>query len=214
MKSGFVRGVAAVAAVALMTASASAAPIAVNAIQAITPDSTFQLSFGGSPLPSSFISNTAFALTVDEEPIGVGAASFQSYYQNVAALSLPDGQGGFVNTGDLTIEIVPGSGGISAYDAGTGLFTTTEVYRVNYTGDLTAIGLGNGGFIDFPSTSTGIIAFDVNDPLSGTVAQQWQGTYLPLGIDYTCSVNAVFPEPAAISLLSLGMLAALRRRSR
>lgn len=213
-KSVGIRAAAVIALVAMATASVSAAPISVQAIQAPTPASTFQLSFAGNPLPSSFISNTSFSLTVDNEPAGTGAASFQSYYQDVAPLTIPDGQGGFVNTGDLTIEIVPGSSGISSYDAGTGIFTTTETYKVSYTGDLTAIGLGNGGFVLFDSTSIGTIAFDVNDPSIGTVVQNWQGTYLPLGLDYACSVNATFPEPAAISLLGLGMLAVLRRRSR
>ncbi|MBI5763486.1 MAG: PEP-CTERM sorting domain-containing protein [Planctomycetes bacterium] len=213
-KSVGVRIFAAVALVAVLTVTASAAPIAIQAIQAPNPASTFQLSFSGNPLPSSFISNTSFALTVDNEPVGTGAASFQSYYQDVAPLTIPDGQGGFVDTGDLTVEIVPGSSGISSFDAGTGIFTTTETYKISYTGDLTSIGLENGGFILFPSTSTGIIAFDPVDPSIGTVVQNWQGTYLPLGLDYTCSVHATFPEPAAISLLGLGMLAVLRRRSR
>lgn len=213
-KSVGVRTVAAIALLAMSAASVSAAPISVQAIQAPNPASTFQLSFAGNPLPSSFISNTSFALTVDNEPVGTGAASFQSYYQDVAPLTIPDGQGGFVNTGDLTVEIVPGSSGISSFDAGTGIFTTTETYKISYTGDLTSIGLENGGFILFPSTSTGIIAFDPIDPSIGTVVQNWQGTYLPLGLDYTCSVHANFPEPAAISLLGLGMMAVLRRRSR
>lgn len=213
-KSVGVRTVAAIALIAMSAASVSAAPISVQAIQAPNPASTFQLSFAGNPLPSSFISNTSFALTVDNEPAGTGAASFQSYYQDVAPLTIPDGQGGFVNTGDLTVEIVPGSSGISSFDAGTGIFTTTETYKVSYTGDLTAIGLGNGGFVLFDSTSIGTIAFDIGDPSIGTVVQNWQGTYAPLGLDYSCSVNATFPEPAAISLLGLGMMAVLRRRSR
>src|SRR5262245_9863352 len=98
-KRSIIRPVAAALfAVALAAASAQANMIALSAVQAATPDSTFTLSFSGNPLPSSFISNTAYVLQVDDQPAPTGAAQFLSYYQNVAPLTLPDGQGGYVNT--------------------------------------------------------------------------------------------------------------------
>lgn len=198
-------------AIAASTTAARANVLALSAIQAPTPDSTFTLSSGGQPLPSSFISNTNFTLQVDDQP-RAGSAQFLNYYQTVAPLTLPDGQGGYVNTGNLTVEIEPGTSSGGSYDVASGLFTTTETYRITYTGDLTAIGLGNGGFVEFPSTSSGVISFDPVIPGVGTIHQQWSGTYSPLGLDYTCEVFTTFPEPASLGLLGFAVLALRRRR--
>jgi|ERR1043166_8903468 hypothetical protein len=186
--------------------------VALSALQAASPDSTFTLSSGGQGLPSSFISNTTYTLQVDDGSGRTTGAQFLSYYQNVAPLTLPDGQGGYVNTGNLTVEIEPGTSGIGSYDALTGAFTTSETYKITYTGDLTAIGLQNGGFVEFPSTSTGIITFDAQDPSIGTISQHWSGTYSPLALDYACEVYTAFPEPASLGLLGLALLALRRRR--
>ena len=186
--------------------------IALNAVQAAAPQSTFTLSFSGQPLPSSYISNTTFSLQLDDQP-RAGAAQFLSYNQNVAPLTLPDGQGGYVSTGDITVEIEPGTSGGGSYDVSSGLFTTTEIYKISYTGDLTSIGLGNGGFVEFPSTSSGTISFDPILPGVGTIHQQWSGTYSPLGLDYSCEVFTTFPEPASLGLLGFAILAIRRKRS-
>lgn len=200
-----------VLALAGFSSVAQANVMALNAVQAAAPDSTFTLSFAGQPLPSSFISNTQFSLQIDDQP-RAGSAQFLNYYQNVAPLTLPDGQGGYVNTGNLTVEIEQGTSSGGSYDVATGLFTTTETYKITYTGDLTAIGLGNGGFVEFPSTSTGVISFNPVLPGMGTIHQQWSGTYSPLGLDYTCEVFTTFPEPASLGLLGLVIVALRRRR--
>jgi hypothetical protein len=199
-------------AVAASSTVARANVIALNAIQAPAPQSTFTLSFSGQPLPSSFISNTHFTLQLDDQP-RAGSAQFLNYYQTVAPLTLPDGQGGYVNTGDLTVQVEPGTSGGGSYDVSSGVFTTTETYRIDYTGDLTAIGLGNGGFVEFPSTSSGTITFDPILPGVGTIHQQWSGTYSPLGLDYTCEVFTTFPEPASLGLLGFAILAIRRKRA-
>jgi len=201
-----------VVALTLAATSAQANIISLTANQVATPVSTFTLSFSGQPLPSSYISNTHFQMDVDGAVAPSGLARFNSYYQNVDPLTLPDGQGGYVNTGNLTVQIVPGSSGVSSFNPATGEFTTTETYQIDYTGDLTSIGLGNGGSVFFPSTSTGVITFNPIDPTQGTISQHWSGRYDPLGLDYTCVVNTAFPEPAALSLLGLAGLAIIRRR--
>lgn len=195
----------------VVAAPASAEPVNLFALQAAAPDSTFTLSFSGQALPSSFISNTNFQLELDSAIAG-GTARFVNYYQNVAPLTLPDGQGGFVNTGDLTVTVVPGSSGIGTFDSLTGAFTTSETYRIDYTGDLRPIGLDDGGTVYFDSTSNGLVTFDNLDPSFGSIEQHWSGYYMPLGLDYTCQVYSVFPEPASMTLLALGALALRRRR--
>src|SRR5205823_6124106 len=102
-------------AVLALSSATRANVVALSALQATSPDSTFTLSSGGQPLPSSFISNTNYTLQVDDGSLRISNAQFLSYYQNVAPLTLPDGQGGYVNTGNLTVEIEPGTSGIGTY---------------------------------------------------------------------------------------------------
>jgi MYXO-CTERM domain-containing protein len=199
-------------AVLALSSAARANVIALTALQAVSPDSTFTLSSGGQGLPSSFISNTVYKLQVDDGTGRTTGAQFLNYYQTVAPLTLPDGQGGYVNTGNLTVEMEPGTSGIGSYDPQTGAFTTSETYKITYTGDLTAIGLQNGGFVEFPSTSSGVITYDLQNPGTGTIEQHWSGTYSPLALDYTCAVYTAFPEPASLGLLGLALVALRRRR--
>jgi len=190
--------------------------------------SGFTLDFGTGTPETALVSDTVFTLAVDDAPAPTGTATFLSYSQNVASLNMPNplfgqpGQPQFLPTGPISVSIVPGTSGASSYlfDGGTtppsAVFSTTEDYLISWTGDLTLLGLGgpNGGSIVFPSTSVGTIAYQTS--VSGTIHQEWSGTFTGLGfpIDYTCVVNTVFtPEPASLGLLFVAALALRRRRT-
>lgn len=180
-------------------------------------ESTFTFDFGGGFLETAYISNTEFVLQVDAEAAPGGAAEFKSYYQEVDSINLPDPMGGAdpIPTGALTIEILPGTSGVGSYDPATGQFTTSEVYRIHFAGDLSAYGLTDG-FVDLPSASAGTITLD---EATGSIQQVWQGEYTFPGsnvaLTYQCEVNArVVPEPDALALLVCGLYGLWRRRTR
>ena len=179
-------------------------------------ESSFTFDFGGGFVETAMISNTQFTLEVDPVSLPGGSAEFKSYYQEIESINLPDPLGGTnpIPTGDITVEILPGTGGQGTYDVGTGQFTTSEVYRVHVTGDLSAYGLTEG-FVDLPSFSTGTITLEES---VGTIQQRWEGEYTFPGsnvtIQYRCAVNSlIVPEPSALGLL-LGGVCLLARRFR
>lgn len=201
----------------LLASATYAAPVSLLATHDPGQPNSFSLSFfGGAMTRQAGISTTDFELLFDTDPNPTGSARFLSYNQSIDSIDMPDPQGGAdIPTGALTVEVVPGSSGISSFDPATGIFTTTETYRITYANDLTALGLGGpGSFVEFPSTSTGQIVYET--ATSGRISQTWQGQY-DLGgtiIDYTCEVNTQFtPEPATLALLAFAGLFISRRRT-
>jgi hypothetical protein len=193
----------------LVIATGQAAPVVYHALQDTTPgmESTFTLDFGGGFIESSFISNTRFSLEVDPELGPLGSARFLSYSQQIASIDLPDPFGGPdpVPTGEITVEVLPGTSGLGAYNPLSGDFYTSETYRIHYTGDLSVYGLTEG-FVDLPSSSTGTITLSAPD--RGTIRQEWEGTYTfpgtEVSVNYTCAVNTqIVPEPGSFWLLAL-----------
>ena len=179
-------------------------------------ESSFTFDFGNGFLETAMISNTQFTLEVDPVSLPGGSAEFKSYYQEIASINLPDPFGGTdpIPTGNITVEILPGTGGQGSYNFATGEFTTSEVYRVHFSGDLSAYGLTDG-FVDLPSFSTGTITLEES---VGTIQQRWEGEYTFPGssvtIQYRCAVNTqIVPEPNALGLL-LGGVCLLARRFR
>ena len=151
----------------------------------------FSLNFGGlGLLVSSHITTTNYELSLD--PVR-GTARFVNYLQHVQPLSLPGG----ISTGDITVEVVEGSSN-GSFDAFTRTFTTSEMYAVHFTGDLSAFGLTSPVLL--PSTSIGAVAVDPVE--GGEVSMDWNGNgelsnpfdpSNPLRFSYRCAVNTVFP---------------------
>ncbi len=177
-------------------------------------ESSFTFDFGGGFLQSAAISDTEFTLQVDPEGSAVGSAQFLSYAQQIESIDLPNPTGGSpIPTGALTVEVLQATAGVGSYDAATGAFSTSETYRIHYTGDLSAYGLV-GGFVDLPSQSTGMISSDGGVE---RITQNWDGTYTFPGTNvslaYTCQVHTqVVPEPTSWLLLSILGLAGITRR--
>jgi hypothetical protein len=163
---------------------------------------SFTLHFGGLGLrTSSNIISTTFELSVD--PVR-GTARFVSYVQQVEPLTLPGG----LSTGDITVMVAEGSS-TGFFDPSTRRFTTSELYEIHFTGNLSAFGLTSP--VVLPSTSIGQVAVD---PVAGgRVAMDWIGSgelsnpinpSNPLTFHYRCEVNTVFPAaPANVLGLAL-----------
>lgn len=213
----------AAAATALQAARADV--ISLAAQQAPTPASQFGLDFGdGAGFRNVNISQTDFTMLLNQDGPPAGwTAQFDSYVQSVPALELPDGQGGTLSTGALTIEIVPGSssGTLTSLPNGSYEFSTTDTYKISFAGDLSAIGFFSPVLLS--SSTTGLITPTPGrsiDP-SGTVNIGWTGTQelggTGIQLAYQCEVAAtyvgsVIPEPASLGLLACGAVAVLRRR--
>lgn len=166
--------------------SVGAAPMPLVASQNPVGTSAFTLDFspfGG--ISSANITSTEYELVIDP---ALGTARFADYVQHVEPLLLPDGQGGGISTGDITVEIINSISG--TFDRGTGTFITSDVYAVHFTGDLTAFGI-TSPFV-LPSTSTGRVTF--NTVAAGETNMVWAGTgqiaFLPF--QYNCAVKGVF----------------------
>lgn len=142
---------------------------------------------------SAIITSTEYELEVDAD---AGTARFLDYYQTAEALELP---GGF-DTGPLQIGIVPFSSS-GTYDSGTGQFTTSEFYVIEFTGDLSAFGLTSPVYL--PGASGGTVTFDGS--ASGHIASTWDGEGTlnnpsdpnnPLDFTYACQVGTEFTVEA------------------
>ena len=162
----------------------------------------FSLDFGGLGIHAlSHITSTNYELSVD--PVH-GTARFVSYLQHVQPLALPGG----ISTGDITVEIVAGSS-TGSFDSRTRTFTTSEMYAVHFTGDLSAFGLTSPVLL--PSSSIGELAVD--PVVGGEVRMDWNGSgelsnpfdpSTPLSFTYRCAVNTLFrPTPANVVALAL-----------
>lgn len=209
----------AVVLVALLAGITNAGPQTFVATLDQTPglESSFTFDFGGGFLESATISDTEFTLEVDSDASPLGSARFLSYQQQIESINLPDPTGGStpIPTGALTVEVLKGTSNPGTYNATTGEFTTSETYRIHYTGDLSAYGL-LGGFVDLPSQSAGRI---MEDNGITRIQQNWAGTYTFPGtnvtLGYTCSVNTqVVPEPGCLAWCSVLGLASLTLRRR
>jgi hypothetical protein len=214
------------AAVATLAARpAAAALVSLDAVQAVTPASTFGLDFGdGAGFRNVNITETVFTMELDQRGTpDAWTAKFNSYAQQVPALELPDGQGGTLSTGAITVSIVPGSssGTLVELPDGTFEFTTTDTYEISFAGDLSAIGVFSP--VTLSGTTTGLSAPDDLRAVgaTGLVDIEWEGTQ-ELGssgilLAYRCNVAAsyistVVPEPASLGLLAGGLIFVARRR--
>ena len=150
---------------------------------------------------SSGITETQFTLRVDHLQ---RKARFLEYSQHVDPLILP---GGF-STGDITVEIMEGSS-TGTYEPLTRTFTTSELYAIHFTGDLSDFGLTSP--VILPSSSTGVVSVD---PVQGGgVAMDWDGEgelvnpFDPpntIKFTYRCQVSTVYPA-APDNLLVVGL---------
>jgi hypothetical protein len=185
-----------------LAAGAYAAPQSVITSEDPAQPGAFSLNFGElGGVASSNITSTNYELSVD--PVG-GTARFVSYRQQVEPLILP---GGF-STGDITVEVVEGSS-TGSFDPITGQFTTSELYAVHFTGDLSAFGLTSPVLL--PSSSDGALTLDA--VAGGEVKMNWNGRgelanpfdpLTPLSFTYICEVNTVF-APTAANVVGLAL---------
>ena len=200
------RGSAVLALTAVLSGGRAAAdPVALVATQAPNPASSFTLDFDFGVFVetvSARISQTDFELEIDADS---GTARFAQYEQTIDPLILP---GGF-STGNIRVEIVPGTSG-GTLNVLTGEFTTEELYAVYFDGDLSPFHLTSP--VILPSASAGTV--NLSALSGGDVLMAWAGTsQLPNPFDptaaipfrYTCDVTAAFaPEP--LTLLQLAMI--------
>ena len=158
--------------------------------------STFSLDFGDGVPRVSEISFTEFDLRVDSDN---GTARFAYYRQFAAPIELPTPFGP-ISTGNLTIEIVPGSS-TGTFDSETNTFATNEDYVIYFDGDLSALGLTSPVVLpaeDSAPTSAGDLQNTDNGLANGDVAIGWSGSYtldfggVPAPLNYNCSVNGTF----------------------
>lgn len=194
-----------------LASAARADIISLNATQNPALESSFTFDFGAFGGPrSALISQTDFTLNLDPGAAPGQSAAFASYAQTVDSISLPNPQGGDdLPTGVLTISIEQSYGG--TYDQGTGMVTTNDLYRIEFTGDLSALGIFSPVFL--PGESNGLVTFDT--ATTGDIALNWDGVGNISGIDfsYVCATHTTFtPEPASLALLGLAGLMIRRRR--
>jgi hypothetical protein len=194
--------VAGVTSAALPPGAASGEPISLFGEQSPVRTSSFSLDFGAlGGVSSARIAQTQFALEIDADQ---GLARFENYNQQVEPLTLP---GGF-NTGNIRVEVVPGSSNGTFNDL-TGEFETSELYAVHFDGDLSAFQLTSP--VILPSTSAGVVTVQALE--GGNVNLEWSGVSELLNpfdpssfiqFTYTCSVDASFsPEPTTLVRLAL-----------
>ncbi|NOX57693.1 MAG: PEP-CTERM sorting domain-containing protein [Planctomycetes bacterium] len=215
--------------------TASAVPYILTAEQdfsAQAPESSFSLDFfdqGG--LRDSTISSTSFGMEIDFD---AGSAKFTNYSQQIGSILLPNSTGADVETGPITVSIIPGSEPGRLVDNGDGTFDfeTEDIYEITFTNDLSAYGFP-GQSVELPSVSTGTITVEElrGNVLEGTASMRWEDESVMLDpsttdinnpillpFHYRCDIYTVFqavvvPEPASIVLLAFGATVVLRRRS-
>ncbi len=203
-----VRAFVAGAACLVMTAAVQAQPVTLLAQQDQSQVSSFTFDFGEfGGVASARITDTDLAIDVDT---GIGSAEFVEYSQQVDPITLPGG----ISTGNLQIEIVPGTSS-GTFDALTGEFATTELYAIHFDGDLSAYQLESPVYLE--GNSMGSVALTTD--LGGSVALEWSGSgelvnpYDPnssISFSYTCSLAAGFPaEPVA--MVGLGLIPEVTR---
>lgn len=203
--------VLALGAVLSIASSAKADLISLTATQNQALESSFTFDFGAFGGPrSALISQTDF--TLDLNP-GAGpglSAAFSSYAQTVDSIGLPNPLGGAdLPTGQLSISIEESYGG--TYNELTGEVFTNDLYRIEFTGDLSSLGIFSPVFL--PGESSGVVNFDT--PTTGAIALNWDGIGNISGLDfsYVCATHTTFtPEPASLALLGLAGLFIRRRR--
>ena len=177
----------------LTVATASADAVSLKAEHDAAAPNFFTLDFGDGNPRSAQITDTVYDLRLDEAK---GEARFISYLQFIDPIEIPIAPGAVLSTGDITVEIVPGSGdpAASSYDAKTGEFTTSEIYRISFTGDLAPIGFFSP--VDLPSDSSGTVAYD-NTGTGGTIGQDWEGSvelFPGQFLNYRCRVSTTFQQ--------------------
>ena len=195
------RGVFAALAVALFaTASLQAAPYTIIAVEDSANPGSFTLNFGEQGgISSGNITSTDYGLEID--PV-LGTAQLVEYYQEVESLTLF----GQFPTGEIIVEVVEGTSE-GTYDPETHEFTTTEMYAVYFTADLSAFGLESPVLL--PSTSTGFLDLAAGR-FRSHVDLQWAGVGQlgdpkdPVEFSYTCDINTNFTANAGM-LIQLGL---------
>src|SRR5262245_57252961 len=186
---------AALVGLAAVASAQSARPLSLVTNEDPADPGAFTLTFGGLGLNAvGHITTTNYELSVDPAR---GSAHFVSYLQHVQPLSLPGG----ISTGDITVEIVQGSS-TGSFDSLTRTFTTSEMYAVHFTGDLSIFGLTSPVLL--PSNSIGELAVDL--VAGGEVTMDWNGDGQlsnpfdpehPLSFSYRCASKTLFPATPA-----------------
>lgn len=195
LHTGWVRGWVVLAGLAFVGA-AGAEEVSLEARDA-QGLSAFALDFGDGVPRVAAITYSELDLRIDP---GAGSARFAYYHQTAEPLVLPSPLPPFeVSTGELVIEIVPGSS-TGSFDAESGEFTTSEDYVIHFDGDLSVLGLTSPVVLS-GAASTGTLTNPGGDYASGQASLAWSGTYeleftdgtvIPLA--YTCGVDAEYSQ--------------------
>lgn len=199
--------------VLMIGTAASGEPTRLLAEQNPVEVSTFTLSFTDFGIDStSSIIDTNYELRTDIAAAEVSpiermdnsptefsrSARFVNYFQNVEPLILPDpsGETAGISTGNLRIEVLPGTS-TGTYNPATGEFTTTEFYVIRFDGDLSGFGLESP--VILPSTSNGTVVFDSEG--IGRIDMVWSGQgelanlqdpANPIRFTYECATQTEF----------------------
>ncbi len=154
--------------------------------------SSFSLDFGPEMggISSATITSTEYLLRIDAQG---GTARFVNYYQQVEPLTLPGG----ISTGNIVVQIVPGSS-TGTFDPATGEFTTSEQYEIHFGADLSLFGLVSP--VTLPSASVGVVD-STGSP--ATIEMIWDGVGQlanpadpanPITFTYQCRVNTLYNQ--------------------